>query len=356
METLLVYPFCREVSDFLRCSDMVVNYSSILPVSLDSLAMTGKDAGVSDGGGITGHLVRNDFRTALSEADAVFISTAPMISDIDIYREQVDLTIKSGKKLFVTETLSQLLGDSCSTKGIEVLGYEDVKINPDRFTNLLSLPVPIIFVMGTGENCDKFTLELKLGKFFKSKGYHVLQYGTKPFSRMFGMKTVPRLLFEDRSVKSKIYDFNRAIYADVKAEKPELVIMGIPGGIIPGNPFRFGDFGECAYVIANAFTPDVSILSTYSQAYTAEFYSHLIATCKYRYNSVVNYVNVANMDYFVSFEYKTDEYIRVPTEKLGEVFGDFSAVSSNVRYFSSFDESSFSNAAERILMDLTDNI
>ena len=62
------------------------------------------------------------------------------------------------------------------------------------------------------------------------------------------------------------------------------------------------------------------------------------------------------MDYFVSFEYKTDEYIRVPTEKLGEVFGDFSAVSSNVRYFSSFDESSFSNAAERILMDLTDNI
>lgn len=355
MKSLLTFPFCREISDFVRCSNMLIDYNTIIPVSVDSLAIAGMDAAKCDGGSITGQLIRNDFESALQESDAVFMSTVPMVFDTRIYHEAVDLTIKSGKRLFVTETLFSLLGESYHGKGIEVLGYEDVHFTPDTFTNLLTLSVPIIFIMGTGENCDKFTVELKVGEFFRKKGYHVLQYGTKPFSKMFGMKPIPRVLFEDRSVKSKIYGINRIIYADAKEEKPELVIIGIPGGIIPGNPFRFGDFGESAYVIANAFTPDLSILSTYAQPYSEDFYSHLVSVCKYKYNSMVSYINISNIDYFVSFEYKTNEYIQVPTEKLGEVFGNFSELSTGVHYFSGFDTESFDHAAERMLEELTNN-
>lgn len=67
--------------------------------------------------------------------------------------------------------------------------------------------------------------------------------------------------------------------------KPDIIILGIPGGIMPINKYLHNYFGEFTYMVCNALKVDIGILcSYYAQNIDSGYVSEIERLCAYRYN------------------------------------------------------------------------
>ena len=67
-------------------------------------------------------------------------------------------------------------------------------------------------------------------------------------------------------------------------EKPEVIVVGIPGELLPLTKQKPGNFGIIAYEILNAVDPDFTILSLYKDEYKEEYFEEMNNLLHYRYN------------------------------------------------------------------------
>ncbi|MDY4115665.1 MAG: TIGR04066 family peptide maturation system protein, partial [Blautia sp.] len=97
-------------------------------------------------------------------------------------------------------------------------------------------------------------------KIFIEQNYKVFQVGTKDYSTLFELDNWPRFLFsQEISFPKKVFAFNRWIFERVKKLEPDIIILGIPGGIMPINNKICNYFGELALIISKALKIDVNI-------------------------------------------------------------------------------------------------
>ena len=89
--------------------------------------------------------------------------------------------------------------------------------------------------------------------------------------------------------------FNQFLKAIEINEKPEIMIIGLPEGLMPFNEKHSQGFGLKAYEICCSVHPDYMLLSLYSGEYTQEFLEEMKNAVKYRLNS--------DVDTFVISEY-----------------------------------------------------
>ncbi len=220
---------------------------------------------------------------------------------------------------------------------------------------LLPIPVPVIMVFGIGDHCNKFSIQLKLRDYFQKQGYHVMSCGSKPFSKLFGVEALPKFLFDDMNDGMKIRQFNAYIYHRVKRENPDVVVIGIPGGIMQLNPYKFREFGESAFIISNSVKADLSIFSLYKQDFTYEFIDKLIHLCKYRYNFQVGYINIANTNYNISSEDMEERLTTISSRHiLEDVLNEIHY--EGVSFFNALNEVSMKGACDEMLKELEYNI
>ncbi len=352
MSSLLVYPFCREFSEFARCLGLLKEYTEVIPVTPRGLGMEGEDVGVCDGGKNLGIKISSDFDTGIKKADAVFFGYRA--TNRNSYREKIKTAVNLEKRVYVTRELMDFLGEEEEFRTVEVLDYAETSVEEEEQKGLLPIPVPVIMVLGIGDLCDKFNIQLKLGDYFSRQGYRVMNCTTKSFGTLFGMEPLPRFLFGPLENHVKIRRFNSYLYDRVIKENPELVIIGVPGGIMQVNPYRFREFGELAFVISNAVKADISILSLYKQEYTSDFMDHMRNICRYKLNFPVNYINVANTDFFISPEDRECQYTTVRSSHiLDRIIKEF--VYEEAFLFHSLDDDSMTEACDRMLCELEEN-
>lgn len=190
----------------------------------------------------------------------------------------------------------------------EICGRHRVKLLPSNYntietpekswndsSEILNIDVPVIAIMGIGQNVQKFNLQLYLRNRFIDKGYKVSQIGTKKISGLFGFHSLPDFMFDNEySDVDKVYAFNRVLKGISVQEKPDVILLGIPDSLLAlNNKHRFS-FGLYAYEILNATQPDFVITSLMANGdYNDEFYSQISEMAKYKYN--------VNIDaYFIS--------------------------------------------------------
>ena len=197
-----------------------------------------------------------------------------------------------------------------STKGqqvpyTEVLEATDITIKECledvEAVSLKRINVPIVTVFGMGDFTNKFELQLAVREPFIKKGYNVLQFGTKEYANLLNFNQLPSFLYDDSyGITKKILAFNQYLYDCVRREKPDVIILGAPGGILPLDAHFHNCFGELAYVMATAAQPDVTILSTYYfPEFNEKFLLSLREHMKQKYNCIVDYFNIANTAYSI---------------------------------------------------------
>lgn len=82
----------------------------------------------------------------------------------------------------------------------------------------------------------------------------------------------------------KIICYNQYLKYIEENEKPEVIVVGIPGELLPLTKQKPGNFGIIAYEILNAVDPDFTILSLYKDEYKEEYFEEMNNLLHYRYN------------------------------------------------------------------------
>lgn len=160
---------------------------------------------------------------------------------------------------------------------------------------LYKFDTPIIAVAGAGSFSQKFDLQLYLRKEFLNLGYKVSQVGSRPYCEMFGFQSMPKWMFDSTYTdREKVYAFNHYLKMIELNEKPEVIIIGLPEGIIPFNEKHSQGFGLCAYEICSAIHPDYLIMSLYNGEYTQQFLNEMNNLTKYRLHVEIDDFYISN--------------------------------------------------------------
>lgn len=212
--------------------------------------------------------------------------------------------------------------------------------NIDPHEKLLEMPVPVIMVIGQGQNCNKLDIQVALRNKFLSQGYKVAQAGS---SKSADFDQVP--LYEANPLWQKTLLYNKHFRKIAVEEKPDILIVGVPGGIMPLDSRHHEYFGETALAISKALQPDISILSLY---YTTDYTDSIADVTNY-----VNYALEAPLDYLhisnnmIIFEPDMRNISFLETENTRTYDGNT---------FNVFDESSTNGVFDSIIGQLQDNI
>lgn len=182
---------------------------------------------------------------------------------IESYIEIVLRSKKAEKTIFTDKKVKSILSDSSKEINYPLICLDDNNYCCDILSHLHNIDKPVIAVSSLGENTDKFAIQLSLREFFLSKNYSILQLGSSELSSFFGFDILPTFMFSEISVESKIKMLNSYIYKKLEEHDYDLIIIGVPGGILPYNNYICNNFGELAYVISRAMQIDVNILSVY---------------------------------------------------------------------------------------------
>lgn len=305
MKKLMIYPIEGKITFLVRNRDILENYILTAVVSEKGINMDNLDVSALDRYSDTRFYISEDFEEELKKCDTVLFIDEKEIN-IWTYKAKIEATLASGKEIIITEGLQKMLSDTYISieEKIKVLSMnEEIPLHEPAVLKhmvtrgLNDIDVPVILVYGLGENCRKFDTQLAIRRFFINKGNQILQYGTNSLSRLFGFQTLPAFLFEKGyTMEEKTLLLNQYLYDKIRSSQWDVLIIGVPGGILPFNHIITNHFGELAFIISNAVSADISILNLYYQEdLNVEFLLTLQESSKHRLNTEINYFAMSNI-------------------------------------------------------------
>jgi peptide maturation system protein (TIGR04066 family) len=109
----------------------------------------------------------------------------------------------------------------------------------------------------------------------------------------------------------KIFRLNEYISHLTELESPDLVIMGICGGVMPINEAIHNNFGILAHEVCASLKPDAVIVSTLFEDYPLEYFTELSNLFKYRFSLEPDCINLSNtmLDWGYLNELKRTKYL-----------------------------------------------
>lgn len=107
------------------------------------------------------------------------------------------------------------------------------------------------------------------------------------------MHNFPQFMFDSISEKEKILGFNQWIKQIEKEEHPDVIIIGVPGGIMPYSE-RFPEyFGITMYEVMQAVKPDILIMSCLYEEYLDKYFLNMAESIKYKFGVEVDCFNLS---------------------------------------------------------------
>ncbi|MCX7921472.1 MAG: TIGR04066 family peptide maturation system protein [Clostridia bacterium] len=308
-ENLMVYPFDFQSSPILRHSKLLQAYNITAVITPNGWGMNGKDAGIADGGSNIGITIDRDFEGKLDSCDTVLFTEASALLDFNMFiYPKMQKAIEAGKNIIclidIDRAVVEELQEACDCKGVYFKRFspsEDLKVYNRQNTQLnmlMDIDVSVIFVLGMSERMQKFEIQVALRENLINAGYSVSQIGTRHYCEIFGFHSFPKFMYSCSIAEAdKIIMFNHFLKQIERDENPDVIIVGIPGGIMPLNNKFTNNFGILAYEISNAVTPDASILSTLYDEYRPEHFEELITAIKYKLGVDIDCFNYSNIKF-----------------------------------------------------------
>ncbi|WP_025692363.1 TIGR04066 family peptide maturation system protein [Paenibacillus zanthoxyli] len=306
-ESVLIYPYDSQFTPLLRHKGFVDNYDKIQLSSLPGWGLCGKDASYADGGEFIGLTVSQEFDEILSEADTVIFAEAdnPYHLEKMIY-PKIFSAIEAGKNivtLIQVDEKADEIKKKCERKGVRFTNYRENSLDHTDFLDqmksefkkeIVDSRIPILAVIGLAEHTNKFQLQLDLKATIENMGYKVSMVGSRAYCELLGFHSFPAFMKEVISESDKILCYNRYIKRIELTEKPDLIIVAVPGGFMRYNNKIINDFGITAYEIFQAIVPDAVVLSLFHEKYTVDYLDGIIKSVKYKLGLEIDAFNISN--------------------------------------------------------------
>ncbi len=310
MQKIYVYPFGNDMEEIVEAGHFIGQFADAKIIPLNNYVQA-----------------QESLNTANPQTDSLFFPQLPGPMDkADLYEKVLEAACRHELPIFMTKNVFDVYGKKWSSKNIKVL---NPSLNVSRWgqahKNIIKIDVPVISVVGIGPHCDKFLSQIHVRNILKSEGLNVSQIGTREYSQLFGIEPYPDFMFDSTIASEKrIKLFNQFAVELVEKEKSDVLVLGIPGGIMPLSPYEFKEFGEQAFLVNFAVPADYSILNLYFEEYSEKSIQTLLNICQFRFNMKVYCVNITNKIVFVPTDEKIEKSFSVSKEKIGEVLSTLS--------------------------------
>lgn len=176
--------------------------------------------------------------------------------------------------------------------------------------------------------------------------------GSKQYGGLFGIHSFPEFMFFDLHETEKIYRFNKYVKDIEKQEQPDIIIVGIPGGMMPYNEKFPGNFGITMFEVMQAIRPDVLVMSCLYENYNAEYFENLATGIHYKFGIDVDAFNISTfqVDINESEQSRVLQYYKVTYNEVAKLIN--SCVDSNIPIFNIMNGTDGQRIAELILNKL----
>ena len=353
--TVAIYPY-----DIDLCS--IVRHEFLLPYRVEAaiapigFGFDGQDAGTIDGGQKVGLSVSGSFIDELDRVDTVLFD----YSIEDIF-EKILLAIRQKKNIRLLRQISNgLEGEiikNCELFGVSYKNFTNQQ-NQEKLHHtgindaLYDIDTPLILVCGLSDTTLKFETQIALSEALQRKGYKVSLVGSRLYSSLFGGQNFPVYMFEKHAEYEKILHFNGLLKQIEISEKPDVFVVGIPGGIIPFDKVFNNEYGWLAYLISNAINPDITVLSMPYNEYSQDFVDNMYSFCKYRYGFESLFFVLSNIFQDITDkDLREKKYIRVNSDVLCSTIGRCS-----FRAFDILTPGGVDDLTESIITELASNV
>ncbi len=273
----MIYPYTTEADVFVRNSDLMEGYEISALVSLRGSGHQNVSHSIN-GNSI---LVHEDFEKALEECTAIL----PVFYDPN--REIIESEEKD--MMFIGQRIDEIIFskiDKAVEHGKKIIifnnGSKQAKILIEKvpddlqicFQNIYSgksdfaikemchIETPVVCVASAFEGLDKMNILLALYRDLVQQGYNTLAFGTVQGCEIWGINSWPDFMSDIKlNTTEKIIYLNNYIKMLEIQKKPDIILVGVPGGTAPFTNKAPLDFGEMFYKVIKANLPDYFILS-----------------------------------------------------------------------------------------------
>ncbi len=303
---VLIYPLTFEILSMLRSDSFTSKYKEIMVSTYKGSGMNGFDCGSLDLGEKTGVVIEEDYELLLKRCDEVLLYTNTKDTDLlsDIYEKKAhaeklgkvvslilsDKPIVFSKERAFIDSLKNIHIDITKDRSFDVKTEELIEIE-----GLVDITVPIVGIVGNSDSVGKYELQIQMKDELSKRGYKVSLITSNQLGEFVGGYSFPVFMTENNySDKMKILLFNRFLRFIELEDEPDIIIIGVPGGIMPATRRIVGDFGMLANKTYKAATPDYFIVSMNFEAYTKGYFEELNLFVKYNYGCNLNAIKIKN--------------------------------------------------------------
>lgn len=253
-----------------------------------------------------------DFEKCLGEADAVVFAENTMEYDYEGYKERINQAQKSMKKIYISVELLEKLGLDIEKDNFNIL-QEKSLLQDLGETKIKEIDIPIISIMGMGENCDKFNLQVKAKEVIEKKGYNVLAISSNVLGKFLGMEVLPGFLYSKNiSYPEKIKYFNVWVYQLQKQKRADVILLGCPSGISEFEDYETNFYAEIPLIISKAISIDAGLLTLYANmGQNAETIKKLSDFLMVRFDTEVKEFVVSKQYFKADYECQRIRYYKI---------------------------------------------
>ena len=308
MKKLLLFPINQITTTLLNNRKAIKNYEVLYLASFkedkNSLVNYQDDYGIK---------CFFNLKEAVESTDEVFLIDNIMNKLPGDYYSIIDAANKIGRRVLLSRNLiTELKLNESEYDNLVIIDANDKRPKIPGIKYKYQINKPVIGVLGLGENCNKFDVQLMLTIQLRKRGYNPYVICSNPAGILFDTHTLPDFIFEDHlSLEDKIIGLNHYIFDIIRIEKPDMIILGFPGGITPlGINNEFYHFSEVSYVIGNAVSCDTGILNIYFPDYiNNDDIGVLKSICLYKYNIHIDSIGVSTQKLDYSEEFDKHSYL-----------------------------------------------
>lgn len=331
-----LFPYDDEMYPYLRCSAMLDG------IKIQFL-LSPKNWGVENvnvcGYCIQSELLDEDFE----KIDAVWIcDSIGEISDENLF-EVCRIMLSKGKQIIMTrhtgkDTYEKIeeLAKNYSSELVSVDCYTDNLSLNDNLGFLEHIMTPVISVSGPGENTDKFLTQLLLKEYLEKNGCKTVLISSRVSSCLLkGVYSFPKFMgYEDMSAERKIICYNRMVKKIERETNPDVIIVGIPGSILPSPKINARNFELGPYSVFKAVKPLYSIMCLYGNYVSYDYLNELRQTMKYKYGTDVDFYyrssSAVDINMFLGNDLNTIEPIYANMDESAYIYDDISRIGEEI--------------------------
>ncbi|MDF2537853.1 MAG: peptide maturation system protein family [Herbinix sp.] len=306
---IVVYPFSRDSLPLVRyLNKLNPSYNVTEIVSPKGWGFTGKDAGMIHLTPEIGILITNDIKQALEKSDTLFIVDSKKIDSVyESIIKSIEIAFDMGKDVICAVSLLEddleSIQNSWKEFNVKFIYFPNAKYssgNNKRLYHsssrgLYNTKAPIIFISEMHEGLDGLEVLYAATYYFRKNGYKTTSLSEKNYSELLDIYTLPDFI-QNLNVPDidKIYQFNDFIKDIEEKEKPDIIFLQLPGGIMKYNDKITNNFGIIPYLISQAVQGDYIILCTPYAFFNDEYYKKLNDVFSYRYGVGLESFHMSN--------------------------------------------------------------